>query len=110
MDYASSMSNIGAEEFYTKYFDSKPGVGPSVVSLVDGWFEFDQGYPIQRHSTANYTSVTKNIAFTVRSISTIGNYDYMFSYNFFLDGSIEVSVRASGYIHGGFSANNEEYG
>lgn len=34
----------------------------------------------------------------------------MFSYNFFLDGSIEVSVRASGYIHGGFSANNEEYG
>ncbi|EFY87548.1 membrane copper amine oxidase, putative [Metarhizium acridum CQMa 102] len=73
-------------------------------------FEFDQGYPIQRHSTANYTSVTKNIAFTLRSISTIGNYDYMFSYNFFLDGSIEVSVRASGYIHGGFSANNEEYG
>ncbi|KID70865.1 Copper amine oxidase, partial [Metarhizium hybridum] len=122
----------------TTYFDSKPGVGPSVVSLVDGYdcptystylnatdrqgeksysrfnairlFEFDQGYPIQRHSTANYTSVTKNIAFTVRSISNIGNYDYMFSYNFFLDGSIEVSVRASGYIHGGFSANNEEYG
>ncbi|KAK9435079.1 Copper amine oxidase [Metarhizium brunneum] len=122
----------------TTYFDSKPGIGPSVVSLVDGYdcptystylnatyrqgeksytrfnaiclFEFDQGYPIQRHSTANYTSVTKNIAFTVRSISAIGNYDYMFSYNFFLDGSIEVSVRASGYIHGGFSANNEEYG
>ncbi|KAK2596780.1 hypothetical protein QQS21_006108 [Conoideocrella luteorostrata] len=122
----------------TTYFDSKPGVGPSAVSLVDGYdcptystylnvtyrqgerthsrtnaiclFEFDQGYPIQRHSAANYTSITKNIAFTARSVSTIGNYDYMFSYNFFLDGSIEISVRASGYILGGFSANNEEYG
>ncbi|KAL6824800.1 amine oxidase catalytic domain-containing protein [Trichoderma sp. SZMC 28015] len=122
----------------TTYFDSKPGVGPSVVSLIDGYdcptystylnvtygqgenfhsrpnaiclFEFDQGYPIQRHSAANYTSITKNIAFIVRSVSTIANYDYMFSYTFFLDGSIEVSVRASGYILGGFSANNEEYG
>ncbi|KHO00534.1 Copper amine oxidase [Metarhizium album ARSEF 1941] len=122
----------------TIYFDSKPGVGPSVVSLVDGYdcptystylnatyqegersysranaiclFEFDQGYPMHRHSAAHYTTVTKNIAFTVRSVSTIANYDYMFSYNFFLDGGIEVSVRASGYILGGFSANNEDYG
>ncbi|KAK4059971.1 hypothetical protein Trihar35433_10515 [Trichoderma harzianum] len=79
---------------------------PNAICL----FEFDQGYPIQRHSAANYTSITKNIAFIVRSVSTIANYDYMFSYTFFLDGSIEVSVRASGYILGGFSANNEEYG
>ncbi|KAL7796312.1 amine oxidase catalytic domain-containing protein [Trichoderma afarasin] len=75
----------------TTYFDSKPGLGPSVVSLIDG-------------------DITKNIAFIVRSVSTIANYDYMLSYTFFLDGSIEVSVRASGYILGRFSANNEEYG
>ncbi|TWU71601.1 hypothetical protein ED733_003204 [Metarhizium rileyi] len=120
------------------YFDSKPGIGSAVVSLVDGYdcptystylnatyqqgersysrpnaiclFEFDQGYPIQRHSAATYTTITKNIAFTLRSVSTIGNYDYTFSYTFFLDGSIEVSVRASGYILGGFSANNDDYG
>lgn len=83
---------------------------PSTTLTSLGLFEFDQGYPIQRHSAANYTSITKNIAFIVRSVSTIANYDYMFSYTFFLDGSIEVSVRASGYILGGFSANNEEYG
>ncbi|KAK0756315.1 hypothetical protein N5P37_011230 [Trichoderma harzianum] len=171
MDCASSMSNIKADEFFTNqlglqealahyagndpvqsgitYFDSKPGVGPSVVTLIDAeferqtmgqmatkligalgydcptystylnviysqgeifhsrpnaicLFEFDQGYPIQRHSAANYTSITKNIAFIVRSVSTIANYDYMFSYTFFLDGSIEVSTihdNLSGSIH-----------
>ncbi|PKK54618.1 hypothetical protein CI102_891 [Trichoderma harzianum] len=65
------------------YFDSKPGVGPSVVTLIDA-------------------DITKNIAFIVRSVSTIANYDYMFSYTFFLDGSIEVSTihdNLSGSIH-----------
>ncbi|KAL6693525.1 putative membrane copper amine oxidase [Trichoderma pleuroticola] len=84
--------------------------GPWARLDKQGLFEFDQGYPIQRHSAANHTSITRNIAFIVRSVSTIANYDYMLSYTFFLDGSIEVSVRASGYILGGFSANNEEYG
>lgn len=54
--------------------------------------------------------MTKNIAFTVRSISTIGNYDFITSYNFYLDGTMEVSVRASGYIQAAFFAANEEYG
>ncbi|KAF2179308.1 amine oxidase catalytic domain-containing protein [Zopfia rhizophila CBS 207.26] len=122
----------------TAYFDSLPGFGPGMVSLVDGYdcpyystymdatypdgesiytqtkgiclFEMDMGYPIQRHSAGRYASVTKNIAFTLRSISTIGNYDFLTSYNFFLDGSMEVSVRASGYIQSAFYAKNEEYG
>lgn len=54
--------------------------------------------------------VSKNIYFTIRSVSTIGNYDYMFSYSFYMDGSINVEVRASGYIQGAFYANNEDYG
>ncbi|KAH7394285.1 putative copper amine oxidase [Pyrenochaeta sp. MPI-SDFR-AT-0127] len=82
----------------TTYFDSLPGFGPNI------------GYPIQRHTTSGYTSVTKNIAFTIRSISTIGNYDFITSYNFYLDGTMEVSVRASGYIQSAFFAANEDYG
>jgi primary-amine oxidase len=55
---------------------------------------------------------------TVRSISTVGNYDYLvravqhgawmyadapqFDYMFHLDGTIEVRVSASGYLQGGF--------
>lgn len=73
-------------------------------------FEMDKGFPIQRHGWAGYTGVTKNIGFTVRAVYTIGNYDYMTSYEFSLDGSIEVSVRASGYISAAHYANNEDYG
>lgn len=73
-------------------------------------FEIDQGFPIQRHSWAGYTTVTKNIAFNVRAIYTIGNYDYMTTYQFSLDGSVEISVRASGYISSAFYAQNEDYG
>ncbi|KAI4252160.1 MAG: hypothetical protein LQ352_004444, partial [Teloschistes flavicans] len=79
-------------------------VHPSSICL----FEYDTGYPIQRHTAGSYVSVTKNIAFTVRSISTVGNYDYMFDYEFFLDGSIHVTVRASGYIESSFWATGTQ--
>lgn len=73
-------------------------------------FEQEMPYLMQRHSSASYVSATKNIALTVRSVSTVGNYDYQFEYNFFTDGSIETVVRASGYIQSAFFANNTEYG
>ncbi|KAJ5022897.1 copper amine oxidase [Bipolaris maydis] len=122
----------------TCYFDSMSGFGPPMISLVRGYdcpayshylnvsqttgettytqndglcmFEIDKGFPIQRHSWAGYTTVTKNIAFNVRAVYTIGNYDYMTTYQFSLDGSIEVAVRASGYISSAFYAQNEDYG
>ena len=53
-------------------------------------FEHDPAYPLQRHSTGDYVSVTKNVVFTIRTINTIGNYDYMFSYEFSMDGAINV--------------------
>lgn len=79
-------------------------VHPSSICM----FEYDTGYPIQRHTGASYVSVTKNIVFTVRSISTVGNYDYIFDYEFYLDGSIHVTVRASGYIESSFWATSTQ--
>ncbi|KAH7408662.1 copper amine oxidase [Phaeosphaeria sp. MPI-PUGE-AT-0046c] len=76
-------------------------------------FEYDAGYPIRRHSfspAAPHTSVAKNIVFTLRTISTIGNYDFLIEYNFFYDGAIEVSARASGYISAAYWEGNTEYG
>lgn len=76
-------------------------------------FEYDAGYPIRRHSfqpVAPYTSVAKNIVFTVRTISTVGNYDFLIEYNFFYDGAIEVSARASGYISAAYWEGTSEYG
>ena len=76
-------------------------VHPESVCL----FEADDGFPLARHRTdaANEYGFSrlgsvKGSALHARSIATIGNYDYMFDYAFHLDGSIETSVRASGYL------------
>lgn len=55
-------------------------------------------------------AATKNIFFTIRNVCTVGNYDYQFSYEFYSDGSINIEVRASGYIQAAFYAGNSEYG
>lgn len=122
----------------TSYLDSYYGFGPYAFQLVPGYdcpsyatymntsfyvsetththinsvcfFEFDADYPMQRHSQSDYVANTKNIYFTVRSVSTVGNYDYMFSYEFYYDGSIRVEVRASGYIQSAYYAHNHDYG
>ncbi|KAL7416504.1 copper amine oxidase [Mrakia frigida] len=105
---------------------------PSAICL----FEQDMGYPISRHTASSYLYSTKarrissflllsfssdclprpsfffnqNIALTVRTIATIGNYDYMQSYIFYADGSIETVVQASGYIQAAHYAHNGDYG
>jgi primary-amine oxidase len=89
----------------TSYLDAYYGFGPYAFELVPGYdcpayasylntsfyvsetththinsvcfFEFDAGYPMQRHSTSSYVSNIKNVQFVVRSVSTVGNYDYM---------------------------------
>lgn len=33
---------------------------------------------MQRHTNGVYASATKNIAFTMKHVSTVGNYDYSF--------------------------------
>lgn len=40
----------------------------------------------------------------------MGNYDYNFDYAFYLDGTVEVTVRASGYIQSAYYYGNEDYG
>lgn len=123
---------------HTAYLDTYYGFGPYAFGLLPGYdcpayatmlntsfyqtesththvnsiclFEFEGDYPMVRHTAANYASATKNIYFVVRSVSTVGNYDYMFSYTFFLDGSLSVEVRASGYIQAAYYAKNEDYG
>ena len=94
--YATYLNN----SYYT---GESTHIHPSSICL----FEFDTGYPIQRHLTPLYASVTKNIAFIVRSAATVGNYDYMFDYEFYLDGSIHITVRASGYIESSYWVSNQ---
>ncbi|KAM0809732.1 putative Primary-amine oxidase [Seiridium cardinale] len=73
-------------------------------------FESDAGFPLSRHRAAGGTTlfgfddlgVVKASLLTVRSIATVGNYDYLFDYAFHVDGSLEIIVRASGYLQSSF--------
>ncbi|KAH7140917.1 copper amine oxidase [Dactylonectria macrodidyma] len=100
----------------TAYPDTCYGFGPFAFGFLNVHgcpaiclFEFDANHLMDRHSTSEYVAATKNVYFTVRSVSTIGNYDYMFSCSFFMDGSITVEARASGYIRAAFFAKNHHY-
>ena len=122
----------------TGYLDSWYGFGASAFPLVPGWdcpasatyldtvvhdtaqtttspgsicmFEQDAGYPLARHTSGDYVTVSKNTQFVVRWVATVGNYDYFMDYVFSLDGTIEVKIRASGYIQSAHYANNGDYG
>ncbi|TVY81016.1 Membrane primary amine oxidase [Lachnellula suecica] len=79
-------------------------------------FEYTADHVLQRHTSEEHVSISKNTYLVVRSVSTMGNYDFTIDYIFYLDGTIEVKVRASGFIWAAFySANSEstqanEYG
>lgn len=90
----------------TFHTGNKTTVNPSAICI----FESDAGFPLSRHRAAGGTSdygfenlgVVKGSLLTLRSIATVGNYDYLFDYAFHVDGSLEVTVRASGYLQSSF--------
>lgn len=78
-------------------------------------FEYTADYLLSRHTAQYSVTASRNTFLTVRSVSTVGNYDYTIDYIFYMDGTLEVKVRASGFIFGVFyTANNTksegEYG
>lgn len=70
--------------------------------------EYTADHALQRHTAASHVTVSRNTYLIVRSVSTMGNYDYTIDYIFYLDGTIEVKVRASGYIFAAFWAEGKE--
>ena len=78
-------------------------------------FEFTADYLMSRHTAQYSVTASRNTYLTVRSVSTVGNYDYTIEYMFYMDGTIEVKVRASGFIFSAFYTANstkgeDEYG
>lgn len=137
--YAGDDPMAGGQEFLDAFF----GMGTNAFELVPGYdcpayadylgselhrsgkteelpnnicvFEFTADHLLSRHTAQYSVTASRNTFLTVRSVSTVGNYDYTIDYVFYLDGAIEVKVRASGYIYGAFYANNpykneDEYG
>ena len=63
---------------YATYMDTETGVYEGrMLSTANSvcFFEFDEDYPMARHSSFGYVSNTKNIKFVVRAVYTVGNYD-----------------------------------
>ncbi|KAE9386715.1 amine oxidase catalytic domain-containing protein [Gymnopus androsaceus JB14] len=89
------------------------GMGSIVQEKAICVFEMDSGRPVTRHTgyMKGEFGAVKGYVLTVRSISTMGNYDYIFDYMFHIDGTMEVRVSASGYLQGGYwEPSQEEYG
>ncbi|KAI0646161.1 amine oxidase catalytic domain-containing protein [Trametes meyenii] len=76
-------------------------------------FEHDTARPITRHTgySEGEFGATRGFELVIRSVSTVGNYDYLFDYIFQIDGTIEVRLSASGYLQGGYwEPSQEGYG
>ncbi|KJE93655.1 hypothetical protein CAOG_04412 [Capsaspora owczarzaki ATCC 30864] len=78
-------------------------------------FEVDASGPMFRHYSKPKLSMTYSSAGGVRSSHmilrtavTVYNYDYVYDYIFHLDGTIEVRMSATGYLQGGFYADNSD--
>lgn len=77
-------------------------------------FEQNVGLPLRRHYSnfhSLYYGGLPNTVLVIRSISTLGNYDYVFDFIFYSNGAIETKVHATGYITSSFFfAGGMEYG
>lgn len=128
--YAGDDPTQGGLEFLDTFF----GMGKNAFELVPGYdcpayadylpatyhysesantipnsvcvFEYTADYLLSRHTSQFAVTASRNTYLTVRSVSTVGNYDYTIDYIFYLDGAIEVKVRASGFIFAAFYAAN----
>ncbi|XP_061568309.1 retina-specific copper amine oxidase [Cololabis saira] len=64
-------------------------------------FEHNMGQPLRRHFSDffhhSYGGMA-NSALVIRSITAIGNYDYMWDFIFYQNGAVEAKVHATGYI------------
>ena len=61
-------------------------------------FEADGQRPLWRHGSRGLA----DHFLVVRAPISVGNYDYVFEWNFYLDGRLKTQLTASGYLYGAF--------
>ncbi|TIA82755.1 hypothetical protein E3P98_01145 [Wallemia ichthyophaga] len=125
-DAVSNYGGADPMQAYTAYLDRGFGMATGITPLVRNYdcpheatymdvnfydygagrilndticmFERDLQKPISRHYQSTDAGATRGVAFEVRSIYTVGNYDYLISFTLYPEGSIEIEVDASGYL------------
>ena len=95
----------------TYHISEQPWTNPNGICV----FEYTADHLLQRHTSQYQVSLSRQTYLVVRSVSTVGNYDYTIDYTFYLDGTIEVKVRASGFIFAAFfntadAGSKDKYG
>ncbi|KAM4716568.1 retina-specific copper amine oxidase [Anableps anableps] len=77
-------------------------------------FEHNMGQPLRRHFADffhNSYGGMVNSALVFRTITAIGNYDYLWDFIFYQSGSVEAKVHATGYISSSYLVDgNLKYG
>ncbi|XP_019355720.1 retina-specific copper amine oxidase-like [Alligator mississippiensis] len=77
-------------------------------------FELNSKSPLRRHYSnlqSMYYGGLTNSALVIRSIATVGNYDYVWDFLFYQNGAIEAKVQATGYMSSSFLyGDGLEYG
>ncbi|TIB73500.1 hypothetical protein E3Q23_03021 [Wallemia mellicola] len=125
-DAISNYGGSDPLQAYTAYLDRGYGMGTSITTMIRNYdcsheatylnvnyyesgnnrvkndticmFEHDLQKPLSRHSQSSDSGSTRGVAFEIRSIYTVGNYDYLLSFLLYPEGSIEIEVAASGYL------------
>ncbi|XP_006901749.1 PREDICTED: retina-specific copper amine oxidase [Elephantulus edwardii] len=74
-------------------------------------FEEVQGLPLRRHHNSlqsNFYGGLASSALVVRSVASVGNYDYIWDFVLHPNGAIEGRVHATGYINTEFLSGQED--
>lgn len=83
--------------FFSGYFykeDGSPFERPQLACL----FERTKGDPVWRHGDMNGTFGRPTRELVLRSVATVGNYDYVLDWRFGQDGAITAGVGATGIL------------
>ncbi|CAJ1379659.1 unnamed protein product, partial [Effrenium voratum] len=87
-------------------------VAPNVSDVREFYpicvFDWAEDHEIWRHMDGNYTRGYIRKTVVVRSIATVGNYDYIMDVKFREDGEINVETRFAGYPETRYPSQGEE--
>ncbi|XP_003786364.1 retina-specific copper amine oxidase [Otolemur garnettii] len=89
-------------------------VGKGAVQLLPGAvciFEEARGLPLRRHYNyigSHFYGGLASSALVVRSVSSVGNYDYIWDFVLHPNGALEGRVHATGYVNTAFLSGGED--
>ncbi|KAK3729832.1 hypothetical protein RRG08_058151 [Elysia crispata] len=91
------------------------GDEPGRYDAVFCMFEINNGYPLRRHLSygkpSGYYGGMLDSVLTLRSILTVGNYDYVIDFIFHQNGALETKLMSTGFIQGNvFRVVERKYG